>query len=169
INRIRGFVDSFSQYRVNVKEEEVAASKPIADKDDKAEKAEKERQKKITQALKEELDFRAEAFEKYEAYKTRVSEQEAENRYGNDLMGFKKYDDYLQSQMNDLLKGRDPLKLSGEEYNRYELVLNAAQEYLRKKQDAENEAFAVSFEKDQADKKKLLESYLTYEEKRQKI
>lgn len=166
VNQIKAFVDSFAKDLV-VKAEEPDAVTPVATEVDKnAEKKEAERQKKITEELKKELDDRAEAFQKYADFKKRVNKEEADERYGNDLGGYEDYHKYTQSKTDEVLKGRDPMTLNKYEFERYDMIREKNLEVIQKTKDDRNEAYAKEYEEQKEQYKKLLETVITYDQAR---
>lgn len=168
VNQLKSFSSSFAKDLV-VKPDEPEATVTNTEVDKDAEKKEAERQKKITEALKKELEDRAEAFRKYFEYKKRVGKEEADSRYGNDLEGFGNFYEYSQAKMNDLLEGRDPMKLNKFEYERYDVLLQQNNDYRTKEAEERNEAFAKEFEENKEKYKKLLETVITYDQSRKKL
>lgn len=165
-NQIKAFMNSFAKDLV-VKAEEPDAVTPVTTEVDKnAEKKEAERQKKITEELKKELDDRAEAFQKYADFKKRVNKEEADERYGNDLGGYEDYHKYTQSKTDEVLKGRDPMTLNKYEFERYDMIREKNLEVIQKTKDDRNEAYAKEYEEQKEQYKKLLETVITYDQAR---
>ncbi len=168
VNQLKAFSNSFAKDLVvkpDAPEKTVTASDP--DKD--AAKKEAERQKKITEALKKELDERSEAFKKYNEYKKRVNKEEADSRFGNDLEGFDNFYQYSQAKLNDILKDRDPMSLNKFEYERYDAILQKNNDFRAKEKEDRDEAFAKEYEDQKEQYKKLLETVITYDQSRKKL
>ncbi len=104
VNQLQAFAKGFSKDFNNLIKDDPETVTTPGTTTEKDTKAEAERQKKITADLKKELDERMSYFERYEEYKTAVNESEAMKRYGNELQGFATYDQYLQSQLDDVYR-----------------------------------------------------------------
>src|SRR5690606_14482766 len=98
------------------------------------------------------------AFQKYEEFKTAAGEAEANKRFASQIGEFKKYEQYLQSELNDLFKEAgtsDDTKFNKSQKARYDAILAAQRDNLGDQRDSQNNAYLEAL--------KLAE---TYEQKR---
>lgn len=130
------------------------------DKDKDKVKKEKKEEDPLLKELEERLKRQAVSFEKYEQFKTAVTEKEAKKRFAAEIGEFDKYASYVQSELDGLFDeaGTDEYsKFNQSQKNRYNAILEASRIYYEKEKDQANQAFIEAYEATKDHNQRLLD------------
>lgn len=129
--------------------------------DDKTKKAKvKKTDDPLLKELEENLKRQAASFEKYEQFKTAVTEEEAKKRFAAEIGEFDSYAKYVQSELDGLLQETgtdDSTKFTESQKNRYDAILEASRVYYEKEKDQANQAFIEAYEATKDHNQRLLD------------